>query len=138
MKMLYTSNYARQGQNPKAYAVSVKPPDWYEGKTLPLLAPTWDIVSGIQKGVFTYDDYREEYLRLLEDRNKNNKVTDLIKSLPEGSFLLCYEPPNEFCHRHILGQWILHNCAIYVEEWKNEEEVKKELQQLSVDSLLDF
>jgi uncharacterized protein YeaO (DUF488 family) len=138
MKKIYTSNYARQRNNPLAYAISVKAPDWYNGKTLPLLAPTWDLVMDIKHGVIDNTEYEKRYLDLIDERNKNQEVSNLITSLPDQSFLLCYEKPNDYCHRHTLAIWVVTNLSIDMEEWKNKKEVKEELQQTAVDSFLDF
>jgi uncharacterized protein (DUF488 family) len=41
--------------------------------------------------------------------------SDVIKYLHDGDVLLCYEAPNQFCHRHLVAAW-LRKHGITVEE----------------------
>jgi uncharacterized protein YeaO (DUF488 family) len=136
MKIVYTSNYSRKGKDSNSYAVSVKPPDYYEGATLPLLAPTWEIVMGSKANEITQEEYTQRYLELLAERELTPQ--DVADVLPDGCFLLCYEKPTDFCHRHILAEWLNQADGIHVEEWKNEQEQKEQQKDQLVDSLLDF
>lgn len=111
---LFTSNYARHGKDPNAVCISVKPPFWYKGKTYFDLAPTWNMVNGIKKGVINEKQYTEQYLQLIEDRKLDaNKVA---ADLGDGAIMLCYESPNDFCHRHIAAIWLQNNTTIPVYE----------------------
>ncbi len=138
MKKIYTSNYARHGNNPLAIGISLTVPDWYEGERLAYLAPKSDMVGKIKKGEENYNQrkYTREYLDLLKVRNVNAKR--LIDSLPDGTLLLCYESPNDFCHRHILADWVERLSGFIITEWKNKDELEKESQNKVVDSILDF
>lgn len=138
MKKIYTSNYARHGNNPLAIAISLTVPDWYEGKQLEYLAPKSDMVGKIRKGSANYNQrkYTREYLDILNARNVN--AEQLINSLPDGTLLLCYESPGDFCHRRILADWIERKTGFIVAEWKNEKELEQENQNKVVDSILDF
>jgi uncharacterized protein YeaO (DUF488 family) len=124
MKRLYTSNYARNGKHPLAISISVVAPPWFEGEMLPILAPTWEIVEQykhrplLERG-YTVKylkllqlqkerEYTVEYLKLLQSRNID--VQQLVESLPNGAILLCYESPNDFCHRHIARNWLQDRC----------------------------
>lgn len=138
MKKIYTSNYARHGSNPLAIGISLTVPDWYEGKRLEYLAPKSDMVGKIKKGVINYNQrkYTREYLDILSARGVN--AQRLIDSLPDGSLLLCYESPKDFCHRHLLAEWIERKTGFVVTEWKNEKELEEESQNKVVDSILNF
>ena len=136
MKKIYTSNYARKGSDPLALAISVGLPEWYAGKRNIDLAPTWEIVRGIQRGQIDIAVYESVYLQLLENRNVD--PYQLIETLPNNTFLLCYEKPTDFCHRHTLANWVLNNTGFQIEEWKNEKEQKEADKQGIVDSLLEL
>lgn len=138
MKTIYTSNYARHGNNPNAFAISLTIPEWYEGKRLEYLAPKSDMVGKIKKDSANYNQrkYTRDYLDILRARNVDPKK--LIESLPDGAILLCYESPGEFCHRRILADWIERHTEVTVPEWKNEKEIEAETQNKVVDSILDF
>lgn len=34
---------------------------------------------------------------------------DILKELGEDAVLLCYEKPGDFCHRHLVSQWLNEN-----------------------------
>ncbi len=138
MKKIYTSNYARHGGSPLAIGISLTVPDWYEGARLEYLAPRSDMVGKIKKGEANYNQrkYTREYLDVLNGRGVN--AEKLIDGLPDGALLLCYEAPNDFCHRHLLAEWVERKTGFVITEWKNEKELEQEKQSNTVDSILDF
>ncbi len=138
MKKIYTSNYARHANNPLAVGISLNVPDWYEGKRLEYLAPKSDMVGKLKRGSVNYNQrrYTREYLDVLKSRNVN--AQRLIDDLPDGTLLLCYESPKDFCHRHLLAEWIERKTGFIISEWKNENELEQEKQNKVVDSILNF
>jgi uncharacterized protein YeaO (DUF488 family) len=122
--MIYTSNYARSGKYSLSYAISVKPPDWYEGKCLPQLAPTWELVTGIKRGIITEEEYSTRYINLLISRKYDPQK--IVDALPDNTRLLCYESAGEFCHRRVLAKWIEDSIGVIIPEWTSEEDIKKE------------
>lgn len=111
---LYTSNYARNGNNRNAVAISIKPPKWYKGKQYLSLAPSWDIVMGVKAGEITEDEYTYRYLELLNTRELD--PFKVANELGDGAVMLCYESPKDFCHRHIVATWIQESTCIEVVE----------------------
>ena len=135
-KKLYTSNYARKGGHPKAFAISVFPPDYYKGESLPMLAPDWDLVKAYKNNEISQDEYAKTYIQTLKDRGLN--PTDIVSAIPDESYLLCYEKPSDFCHRHVLADWLRVNTDIEITEWKNKNESNEREKEALVDSLLVF
>lgn len=137
---IYTSNYARKGGDPNAFSVSVGVPIWeperWCGFHLPQFAPTWDMVKYSKNGSLTNDQYARQYIELLESRNID--LPYILERLPDPVYLLCYESPNDFCHRHILAWWIEHKTGIMVEEWLTPKEQEALYQAEVVDDLLQF
>jgi len=138
MKRIYTSNYARNSYNPKAIGISFTVPEWYEGERLKKLAPMKAMINTFnrKKDAYMERQYSQRYISLLRSRNIN--ASTLLSELPEGSILLCYEPPGEFCHRRVLAEWIEYHTGVHIPEWKNDEEVEKEIQNKVVDSIIEF
>lgn len=132
----YTSNYARKGRDENAIAISVKPPDWYQGNALPIVAPTWELVLGVREGRIDEREYTSRYLQLLEVRNVDSLL--LVETLPDTVYFLCYEKPTDFCHRHVFARWLSEKTGIEISEWENEQERKISEQQAIVDNLLSF
>lgn len=129
---VYTSNYARHGENPLAIAISRKTPDWYTGEHLEALAPTWDMVINYRSGKIDEAQYAKEYLLKLKKRGID---PNWITTLPEGTLLLCYEKPTDFCHRHLLSMWVESKTGVVIPEWKNEKEKQASAQEDLVDDL---
>lgn len=102
--ILFTSNYARNGNHPDAVSISVTPPRWYPNLVhYPDLAPTWKIVKDYKDGITDIMQYTSQYLDLLESRK-----LDPLKIAQElhGKIMLCYEKPTDFCHRHLAALWL--------------------------------
>lgn len=119
-KIILTSNYARQCENPDAIGISRSHPIWFRGKIMIELAPPWDVVDGAKRGINSREEITKQYIDYLEI----NEVDpyELIDRLPHNSMLLCYESPNELCHRRILADWIEDKTGFHIPEWKNEKE----------------
>ena len=128
MKRFYTSYYAKKGIDPLAVSISAKAPHHFKGRWYLKLAPTWEMINGIKHGGWTEYDYTTAYMDKLADLDPHQVVNDLA----DGSFLLCYEPGGDFCHRHIAAEWIESNTGVIVREWV--EPVPKTI----VDELLEF
>lgn len=140
--ILYTSNYARKGADENSIAISCSVPEWYNGRTWPVLAPTWEMVDGIKKGRIDQVQYTKMYLNLIQERGITPEYFSghgLHKpTFEEGTIFLCYEPPLEFCHRRVLAEWVMSHTDIIFEEWKNEKELKVLEQLKNVDSIIEF
>ena len=84
--------------------------------------------------------YTDIYIGLLEQR----KLTPerILDMLPEDCYLLCYEKPNEFCHRRLLANYIYEGTGVMFPEWVSEKQSRKieqqAVQQVIVDSVLAF
>lgn len=135
-KVIYTSNYARKGSDPKALAISAWPPPWYEGKGLNILAPTRKMVMAVITCEWNLEKYEVEYIKLLEERIPDPH--QLLNDIPDGTFLLCYEKPTVACHRHMMTDWVFEKTGFQIEEWKNEKEQNEADQKGIVDELLEL
>jgi len=140
MKTLYTSNYAMNGKNPDAIGISFIVPAWFQGKTITKVAPTLEMISKthgwVRADEYDVEEYTKDYINLLESRNINPQ--DLVDEIPDGAILLCYERPDEFCHRHVLAEWVQSHTGVIVTECKSEKEIKVDNRNKMVDSLVDF
>lgn len=142
--MIHTSNYNRQGTNTKAIAISysIIPAirSWFSGKHLPALGPSGDLLGRYKDGSVTEEEYVFEYISLLTKRKITPEI--VLEMVPDGSVLLCYERPFEFCHRSILSEYVYRGTGICFPEWLTDIETEKfrkaEAQQATVDDLLKF
>lgn len=76
---------------------------------LPLLAPTWDLLSRYKSNQISDNDYTEEYYGLLFDRYLD--AQPMFDSLgKDGDFVIaCYCGAGKFCHRHLLATFLVNN-----------------------------
>jgi len=108
-------------------------PKWYEGHKLLYVAPT----PFMLKADITREEYIAEYNRIL----KHTDIKFFVKRLEEigcgkDVALLCYEKPDDFCHRHLLAEY-MNGLGYNVEEFVApvidvKVEKKKEPEQLSL------
>lgn len=111
--MIYTSYFAKlkqivKNENLIPISIACWPPHWYIGKTYTKLAPTVEIL----------EDYkRTGNLPMYIDRYKNEVLfhldpfqvyRDLEQIAGEGNapVLLCFEKPDNFCHRQLVTEWL--------------------------------
>lgn len=116
---MYTSYFGNLKNVPLDYtpiAICAKVPKGYKGLQYKKIAPSYNILmrykaDGDEEAYIR--DYKEEILRELNPKQiyrelKNYARTDKI-------VLLCYEKPEDFCHRHIVAEWFT-NAGIETSE----------------------
>lgn len=107
--------YEKAGLIPIAICGGI--PNWYKGLWYKKLAPKWSFFNEWKNGTEHKGDndyyihhFNNEVLDKLsvslvvEDLQKiaNTKDTDKI-------ILMCYEKPGDFCHRHLVADWLTKN-----------------------------
>lgn len=99
----------------KLISVSKKPPTWFTKniQIYRLLCPSWDLVMSYKNNSIS----EEEYVRRYYEENLNKLDPEKVyHDLGEDSVLLCYEKSGQFCHRHIIGRWLMNSLNIIVME----------------------
>lgn len=142
--MIYTSYFAKLKSLPEnviPVAICAKVPEWYKGLHYKKLAPTYNTLMKYKKDHNEEDyiiSYESETLAGLEVSYTLSEIYDL---LPRGEWgpremiemmncppwenpkyhiaLICYEKPEDFCHRHIVEKW-LKKSGIRCEEWRGQ------------------
>jgi len=98
---LYTSSYDFAGHLPKAVAISGWPPDRWDKRRCPKLAPK----------KWIYDNYTTNKDSVLYSKHYGIEVLSdidpimLSRWLGDEAILCCYEPPELFCHRKLVQEW---------------------------------
>lgn len=123
---IYTSYYGNLKKLHNAQiipiGVSLYRPKWFKGMSLGMLAPRREMLSDDM----STEEYIVKYNKILEALNFN-EIVRMIKGNGNGSdvALLCYEKPGDFCHRHLLADWLNKKGDLQVEEFmQNQEPVK--------------
>lgn len=116
--MIYTSYFAKLKSLPdNVVPISIcgKAPDWYTGLQYKKLAPRYDFFMEWKKN---HDN--EYYIKCFNEQvlSKLN-ATDVILDLSRICYgfnvgecdicLICYEKPTDFCHRHLVADWLNQN-----------------------------
>ena len=136
--MIYTSYFAKLKSLPEdviPISICGKAPDWYKGLQYKKLAPKYDFfmkwkenhnndyyIKCFKEQVLdklNVDDVVKELDSLLIDvtTTLNYKVDSML--VPRIA-LVCYEKPSDFCHRHLVADWLNKN-GISCKEWSEEE-----------------
>jgi uncharacterized protein (DUF488 family) len=118
-------DYQQAGLTP--ISISGKAPDWYDGLQYKKLAPKWvffnEWKNGSHKGDNNY--YISQFdAQVLKPLTVEGVLADLDKLSGrelDKVILLCYEKPADFCHRHLVADWINeHKGDNFIIEYKND------------------
>lgn len=103
--------------------VALYTPKWYNGPELKLLAPRGYMLA---KGI-SEQQYTQMYVGQVLSALNPSAVVRQIEQLAGGRdcVLLCYEKPGDFCHRHIIADWLNHHLNLGIEEFKVQAEPPK-------------
>lgn len=123
--MIYTSYFAKLKSLPDniiPISICGKAPDWYKGLQYKKLAPKYDF---FMKWKENHDNdyyikcFNEQVLNTLKADDVVFELTDIvyyIKGTDMDIALICYEKPSDFCHRHLVADWLNKN-GFECKEW---------------------
>lgn len=148
--MIYTSYFDNLGALPSnliPVSICGKAPGWYEkwpkGLQYKKLAPKYGFFMKWKENKdndYYISCYKEQVLNNLNPETVIKELEELCGDLLQDNksiCLLCYEQPQEFCHRHLVSAWLQDN-GYSCQEWKMicEEDICIVPTQLDVDDLL--
>ena len=131
--MIYTSYFGKLKSLPDniiPISICGKAPDWYKGLQYKKLAPKYDFFMEWKKN-HDNDYYIEHFQKeVLGALDVNRVIYDFYKlCLPDNLSicdpypidiaLICYEKPTDFCHRHLVADWLNKN-GVKCKEWEDE------------------
>lgn len=133
--MIYTSYFAKLKSLPDniiPISICGRAPDWYKGLQYKKLAPKYDF---FMKWKENHDNdyyikcFNEQVLDKLKAEQVVKELDSLLlnqtttvdysgdlKEVPRIA-LICYEKPSDFCHRHLVADW-LNNNGFECKEWQ--------------------
>lgn len=119
--MIYTTYFANLRKLPDditPIAICGGLPEFYTGLSYKKLAPKWSFFK-IWKETHDNDYYIENFNKLvLNTLNANEVVKELFaKANTTDIALVCYEKPSDFCHRHLVADWLNEN-GFECKEWQ--------------------
>ena len=143
--MIYTSYFANIKKLPNNYipiSICGKAPDWYKGLQYKKLAPKWEFFKKWKEtkdNEYYIEHFQKEVLILINQEKIIQELESLIKNSSDidenikasmydehytiwnnpniNIVLICYEKPNDFCHRHLVAKWLTdygYPCKEYI------------------------
>ena len=117
---VYTSYFANSKKlaqaGIKVIGVALYPPKWFYGMSIKQVAPTASILFAKNQ---THEQYTERYKREVLARLNPQQILENIRIAAQGHdvTLCCFEKPGDFCHRHILAEWLSQNTGETIKEY---------------------
>ena len=138
--MIYTTYFGKTAAlkklHPNAMLVSIAGgiPDWFMktgGLQYKKLAPKrywwkeWhskftECLDSEESKKWYIEKYNDTILSKLNPHEVKSDLYNLANK--RDVFILCYETPEKFCHRHIVADWLNEN-GIHCEEWKDRKSI---------------
>ncbi|MCM1167440.1 MAG: DUF488 domain-containing protein [Ruminococcus sp.] len=131
--VIYTSYFANLKNLPtNVIPISIcgKAPDWYKGIQYKKFAPKYGFFMEWKQNhdnIFYVDHFKDEVLSSLTPQKVISDLQALISAEigedvwenPDIAIaLICYEKPSDFCHRHLVAEWLTDN-GYKCEEWQS-------------------
>lgn len=116
---IYTSYFAKAAILRKAgiipIGIALWPPRFFRGTSMKQVAPRRYMLNDKLTDAEYEAMYRNDVLRLVDARGF---IADLERaSQGMDVALCCFEKPGDFCHRHILAQWLNEQTGVKVREF---------------------
>lgn len=112
-----TSYFAKSSRHSNAVSIAARAPDWYNGRQYKILAPKWNFFKKYKdENDEKYHDqvfYIEQYYREVLDKLNPHQV---LRDLGENAVLLCWEKSGDFCHRHLVADWLREKLGVQITE----------------------
>lgn len=117
---IYTSYFAKMKKIPEnivKISICGKAPEWYDGIQYKKLAPKYKFFMEWKENKdnnFYIEHFNSEVLDTLNAQDVFNKLKELSQG--RDCVLLCYEKPGDFCHRHLVADWLSEKLNIEIVE----------------------
>ena len=122
--MIYTSYYANYRKFKGMFRVSISrtaPINSYDLQLIKL-APTAELLQKYKSNSITNEEYTSVYHNQLLKLENNGYIAKFVKALSTlqelygDVVLLCYEKKGDFCHRHLLAEYLNSNHNTIIRE----------------------
>ena len=125
---IYTSYFGNlknlEKENIFPIGVCCYPPKWFKGPNLASIGPTPDILEKCKSNHLEYvKRYKNEILSI---QGNPQDFIDRVKFISDGKdvALCCFETPDQFCHRHLIAEWLNETLNLDVKEFEKTNEIK--------------
>ncbi len=113
-----TSHFANIKNTNNPVAICSIPPKFYKGHVFSKLGPDKQLLYKYKNNIINEIQYEKLYYEniLQQFIHPQLLILELIRIFGKRMTLLCYENPNQFCHRHIVSKYIYIGTGIVVNE----------------------
>lgn len=125
---IYTSYFSNgrklAADNVLMVGIALFPPKWFQGISLKQLAPSYSI---FHDKPFSEEKYTRRFKAEVLSRLDPYWVIETLERIGNGRdvAICCYEKPGDFCHRHIVAEWLMENTGVEVIEFGEGDEGKE-------------
>lgn len=113
---VYTSYFANWRKFPigcEAVGITRFMPPYWKHPNWENLAPSKELLRQYRDGNIDEFIFRIKYFDELKQRKITPKmVVNELKKFNKDIVLCCYEKPGDFCHRHLLAEWLKDEIAV--------------------------
>lgn len=106
VKTSYFANWRNFPKNARIISIAQFPPKGWKGEKMRSLAPSKELFEAYKAGAVSEEGYKKRYIEDLEDRGITRSTLRIFFESLGNVVLCCYEKPGDFCHRHILMDWL--------------------------------
>jgi uncharacterized protein (DUF488 family) len=128
--IIYTSYFANLKKLPDnvcPISICAKAPSWYTGIQYKALAPKYGFFMKYKE---THDEayYIEHFNSEVLDKLRPNDVVATLRSLAGDKIpcMMCFEKPGDFCHRHLVADWLNNSGLVSVSEYNTKQDNEHE------------
>jgi hypothetical protein len=136
----YFDNIENLPKNIIPISIAGMPPSYWDGLEYKKLAPKWSFFKEWKHNNDNNFYIRHFYEEVLNKLNPDKVIEELFEKVGSKTdlsiALVCYEKPKEFCHRHLVGSWLIQHGYI-VKEYEDLAEPTEDLEQSIRESLLE-
>lgn len=118
---IYTSYYAKSKKIPAdivRISIAAKAPQYYDGIEYKKVSPKYGFFMKWKENHdndFYVEHFYSEVLSILNPKTVYQDLENL--SGGKDCVLLCYEKSTDFCHRHLVADWLNKQLNLEIEEW---------------------
>lgn len=124
---IYTSYFANGQKLKKAgiqmIGIALFPPKWFGGNSIPYVAPTWSILHNSSDS----EEYTKRFKSEVLAKRDPQTFLKMIEAMSQGKdvALCCFEKPGDFCHRHIVAEWMKETLGLEVSEYVEKQKIEQ-------------
>lgn len=95
-------------------------PSFFKGERWSDFAPRKELFNQWKSGALNNFEYSAKYTEYLNTLPKQDiyELKDSLLGENKNFVMCCYEKQGDFCHRHVLADWLENNFGIRVEEYE--------------------